>query len=169
MAAINNRVLVLNQNYEPFAICTLKRAIILIYLEKVHLVERYNGFIHSVSMQMPRPSVIRLNRYIHKPFKRVILNRKNVIKRDHNTCQYCGKNSQPMTVDHVIPKSVGGTDIWENLVCACTKCNIKKGNRTPQEAGMMLQKDPGRPSYLFFLQSLINKPHKSWKPYLFMK
>ncbi len=165
---LTRQVLVLNQNYEPFSVCDAKKAIILLYLRKVQLVERYEELVHSVSMEMPYPSVIRLNTYIHRPYKKVILNRKNIIRRDRNTCQYCGKNSRPMTIDHVIPKSYGGKDAWENLVCACVQCNTKKGNRTPEQAGMDLMRRPKRPTHLFFLKSLIGKPHASWKPYLFI-
>lgn len=165
---INRKVLILNQNYEPLAISTVKRAIILLYAKKVEMVERYEDEVHSVSIAMPCPSVIRLNSYIHKPYQDVPLNRKNIFKRDHHTCQYCGKNSRPMTIDHVIPKSFGGKDTWENLVCACTKCNAKKGNRTPEMAGMKLLRKPRKPSHLFFLQISAGKLPPTWKPYLFI-
>jgi len=164
----NRKVLILNQNYEPFSVCTTKRAIILLYLNKVQLIERYNESVHSISMEMPSPSVIRLSLYIRKPYKKVLLNRKNILKRDRSTCQYCGKNSQPMTIDHVIPKSYGGKDTWENLVSACPSCNRKKGNQTPEQAEMHLLRKPNKPSHLFFLYNLIGSPPPSWKPYLFL-
>jgi 5-methylcytosine-specific restriction endonuclease McrA len=165
---LNRKVLILNQNYEPFSVCSSKRAIILLYLNKVQLVERYQENIHSISMEMPSPSVVRLNLFVRKPYKKIQLNRKNIIKRDHGTCQYCGRNSQPMTIDHVIPKSFGGSDTWENLVCACPSCNRNKGNQTPEQAGMSLLKKPAKPSHLFFLFALIGHPPSSWKPYLFL-
>jgi len=164
----NHHVLVLNQNYEPLSVCSAHRAIILLYLQKVQLVERYGCTFHSVSLKMPCPSVIRLHSYVHKPYREVVLNRKNILKRDHNTCQYCGRNSRPMTIDHIIPKSYGGKDSWSNLVCACTACNAKKGNRTPEEAGMQLLKKPRKPSHLFYLQNSFGKPPAAWKPYLFL-
>lgn len=162
------KVLVLNQNYEPLTVTSAKRAISLLYLKRVQLVERYACEVHSVSLSLPCPSVIRLHSYVHKPYKEVVLNRKNILKRDHNICQYCGRNSQPMTIDHVIPKSYGGKDTWENLVCACIRCNTKKGNHTPEEAGMKLLKPPRKPSHLFYLQTMISKAHETWKPYLFL-
>lgn len=165
---LNRQVLLLNQNFEPFAVCSAQRAMILLFLQKVQLVEMYDESIHSVSATFPYPSVIRLQRYVHKPFKKIILNRKNIIRRDSNRCQYCGKNSQPMTVDHIIPKSLGGGDSWENLICACLRCNAKKGSRTPEQAGLQLLKKPKKPSHLLFLHSMIGKPHQSWKPYLFL-
>lgn len=165
----NHHVLVLNQNYEPLSVCSAQRAIVLLYLQKVQMVEKYAGCsFHSVSMEMVCPSVIRLHSYVHKPYKKVMLNRKNILRRDHHTCQYCGRNNRPMTIDHIIPKSFGGKDTWSNLVCACVACNAKKGNRTPEEAGMKLLKAPRKPSHLFFLQNSFGRPHHTWKPYLFL-
>ncbi len=165
---LGRKVLILNQNYEPLTISTVKRAIILLYSQKVDMVERYREELHSVSMNMACPSVVRLRNYIYKPYRDVPLNRKNIMKRDHHTCQYCGKNSRPMTIDHVIPKSFGGKDTWENLVCACLKCNSKKGNRTPEMAGMQLLRKPKKPSHLFFLQISLRKIPQTWRPYLFV-
>ena len=165
---LSRKVLILNQNYEPLAISTVKRAVVLLYTQKVEMVERYESEIHSISLSMPCPSVIRLHSYIYKPYRDVALNRKNIMKRDNHTCQYCGKNSRPMTIDHIIPKSFGGKDTWENLVCACTKCNAKKGNRTPEMAGMKLLRKPKKPSHLFFLQISAGKPPSTWRPYLFI-
>lgn len=164
----NRKVLVLNQNYEPFSLCTTKRAIILLFTNKVHVVEKYEEVVHSISAELPSPSVVRLGRYIHKPQKKIQLNRKNILKRDKHICQYCGHNSQPMTVDHIIPKSYGGKDTWENLVCACPKCNRLKGNLTPEQAGMKLLKKPKKPGHLFYLYNLIGNPPDSWKQYLFL-
>jgi 5-methylcytosine-specific restriction endonuclease McrA len=124
--------------------------------------------IRSVSQSFPFPSVIRLRRYIHVPVKKVELSRKNILRRDGNRCQYCGTTKPPLTVDHVIPKSRGGTDTWENLVCACTKCNIRKGNRTPEEASMKLAKTPRRPTHVTFIRNVSADLDELWKPYLFV-
>jgi 5-methylcytosine-specific restriction endonuclease McrA len=165
---VNKKVLVLNNSYEPLMICSLKRAIILIFQQKALLTERYDFDIHSISSSFPCPSVIRLNYYVHRPYQEPILNKKNILKRDGYRCQYCGKNSQPMTIDHVIPKSFGGKETWENLVCACEKCNTTKADRTPQLAGMRLLKKPKKPSPIFFLQTLVPNPPSAWKSYLFL-
>jgi 5-methylcytosine-specific restriction endonuclease McrA len=133
------------------------------------MLEKYDVVVHSVNSSMPLPSVVRINRYIRKPFRQITLNRKNILRRDRHICQYCGKNSKPMTIDHIIPKSYGGDDSWENLVTACLACNNKKADRTPEEANMKLIRKPVKPGYLFYLQSIIRNPHPSWKPYLFMK
>ncbi|HHM01632.1 MAG TPA: HNH endonuclease [Caldithrix abyssi] len=162
-------VLVLNQNYVPISICSARKAVILLLLNKAQMIERYEDAIHSARQAMPYPSVIRLNRYIRRPYQTVSLNRKNIVKRDRNRCQYCGKNHQPMTIDHIIPRSQGGRDTWENLVCACFRCNHKKGDRTPEQAGMKLLRKPTRPTHLFYLQYLANgHPHPTWQDYLFL-
>ena len=165
---LESRVLVLNQNYIPMSVCSARRAIILLYLGKAEIVERNHDMIHSVSTSMPLPSIVRLIRLVYVPRKRVLMNRKNVIKRDGHKCQYCGTHEGPVTVDHVIPKDRGGQDTWENLVCACMACNTKKRNRTPREAGMKLMKQPKKPGYLFFIQHLVGFSDDRWKPYLFM-
>ncbi|MFH1940579.1 MAG: HNH endonuclease [bacterium] len=165
---LNSRVLVLNQNYEPMSVCSAKRAIVLLYLQKAEMIERNHEMVRSVSTSIPLPSIVRLSRMIHVPRKRILLNRKNIIKRDNHRCQYCSTTEGPVTVDHVVPKDHGGQDTWENLVCACMECNTEKRNRTPKEAGMSLLKKPRKPGYLFFIQHLIGIPDERWKPYLFM-
>lgn len=165
---LDSRVLVLNQNYEPMSVCSAKKAIVLLYLGKAEMIERNHQLIHSVSASMPLPSIVRLGRLVHIPRKRILLTRSNVIKRDNHQCQYCGTMEGSFTVDHVIPKDKGGQDTWENLVCACIRCNTKKRNQTPKEAGMSLLRIPRKPGYLLFIQHHIGIPDERWKPYLFM-
>jgi 5-methylcytosine-specific restriction endonuclease McrA len=165
----NNRVLVLNQNYEPMSVCSARRAIVMHLLGKVEVVETYDGVkVRSVNRAIPLPSVVRLGVYIKVPYKKILLTRKNIVKRDHHTCQYCGDTAGPMTVDHVTPKSYGGTDTWENMVCACEQCNNRKGDRLPEMAGMKLLRQPRRPSHITFIQSFIGISDDRWKPYLFL-
>jgi len=169
MSTLKTQVLVLNQNYEPMTITNAKKAIILIYLGKAELVEKHDSvLVRSVTVALPMPSIVRLTRYISVPRKRIVLSRKNIVKRDGHRCQYCGTTHGPITVDHVIPKGRGGKDTWENLVCACTRCNNKKGNRTPEEANMTLARRPQKPSHIFFIRYFIGKLDNRWKPYLFM-
>jgi len=165
---LNSRVLVLNMNYEPMCVCSARRAVVLLYLEKAEMIERNHEIIHSVNQSIPLPSIVRLSRMVRVPRKRILLNRKNIIKRDHHQCQYCGTKDGSVTVDHIIPRDRGGKDTWDNLVCACTICNGKKGNRTPREAGMTLLKEPRKPGYLFFIQHLVGIPDDRWRPYLFL-
>ena len=167
---LSRNVLVLNQNYEPLSVCTVKRAVILIYLGKAEIIEKHDGNrVHSVSWSLPVPSVVRLGFYIRIPHKRILLTRKNILKRDSYTCQYCGENDSQMTVDHVIPKIYGGQDSWENLVCACIRCNNVKGNRTLEQAEMKLLKRPKRPNHITFIQQFVGISDNRWKQYLFLE
>jgi len=165
---LGSRVLVLNQNYEPMSVCSARKAIILLYLEKAEMVAHNHDVVRSINTSLPLPSIVRLICLIKRPRHRLQLTRKNVIKRDRHICQYCGRTDKAMTVDHVIPKDRGGKDTWENLVCACIVCNGKKGNRSPKEANMSLKGKPRKPGYLFFIQHLVGIPDVRWKPYLFL-
>ena len=165
---MRKQVLLLNRNYEPMSVVSARKAIILIFLQKVEIIERYEAMVRSVRIAIPLPSIVRLLRYVPVPRKRIVLSRKNILKRDGQRCQYCGTTKPPFTLDHVIPKNRNGKDTWDNLVCACVKCNNKKGNRTAEEAGMKLLRQPRRPSQLFFIQHFVGVNDSRWKPYLFM-
>lgn len=161
------RVLVLNQSYEPLTVCSPKKAMILLYLQKAEMVSaNQHRVIRTVNKNFNFPSVIRLNIYIRVPYRDVEISRKNIMRRDNNTCQYCGSRSN-LTIDHVHPRSRGGEDTWENLTTACVRCNNRKGNRTPQEANMKLQNQPIRPNYIIFLKNYIGKIEEDWKQFLF--
>ncbi|MEE9166903.1 MAG: HNH endonuclease [Candidatus Neomarinimicrobiota bacterium] len=166
---LNREVLVLNQNYQPHLICTAKRAICLIYLGKVEVIENYRDFVHSPRMRLSLPSVIKLQKYIRMTGNDIVLSRKNILKRDQHQCQYCGRRSVPMTIDHVIPKERGGKDTWDNLVCCCHVCNRKKGNRSPDEAKIILLRRPRKPSRIHYIRQFVKKEQTSWRPYLYME
>ncbi len=117
---------------------------------------------------MPFPSIVRLSFYVRVPYKKIVLSRKNIIRRDGHQCQYCGRGDVTLTVDHVIPKSKGGNDSWENLVAACVSCNNRKGDRTPSEAQVKLRRKPIRPSHVMFIRHFVGIVDEHWKPYLFM-
>lgn len=166
---INRNVLMLNQNYEPLTVCSARRAIVLLFQGKAEMIETADGLkLHSVREDFRLPSVVRLSQYKRVPYKRIMLTRKNVILRDGHRCQYCGSTRGPMTVDHIIPKTKRGADIWENMVCACVDCNNRKGDRTPEQAGMTLRKKPGHPSHISFIQRYIGVSDDRWRQYLFM-
>ena len=170
MAAIlNRRVLVLNQGYEPLMVIGAKRAVILLLNEKVDSLENYREKIHSAYISLPLPSVIKLKHYARIRRKEIVLSRKNILKRDNHTCQYCGVRSVPMTIDHVISRKKGGEDTWENLVAACVPCNTRKGNHSPREVQMALVKTPRKPTMILHLQKFVKQFQSSWRPYLFMK
>lgn len=142
----------------------------MLYLSKAEVVEKHNkSFIHSAYLKLPRPSVIKLNQYIKIPFRKIEPTRRNILKRDDFRCQYCGKKGIELTLDHIIPKSRGGLDVWDNLVTACHRCNNKKGNHTPEEASMKLLSKISKPNYILFLKQTIGKIDDKWKPFLFME
>lgn len=165
---MTGHVLVLNRDYSALSICSVQRAIVLVHLQKAELVEAHPGrFVRSTSVRHPWPSIVRLNLFVRVPYRQILLSRKNVLRRDQNRCQYCGSRDR-LTIDHVLPKSRGGRDAWENLVAACVPCNNRKGNRTPDESRMELLREPFRPSYVMFIRDFVGQLEDTWKPYLFL-
>jgi 5-methylcytosine-specific restriction endonuclease McrA len=151
------------------SVCNAKKAIILLFLGKAELVEASDGkVIRSVSLSMPLPSIVRLGVYIHVPYKKIILSRKNILRRDGHRCVYCGRSDISLTVDHIIPKARKGEDTWENLVTACVECNNRKGDRTPDEAHLKLLRKPMRPNHVTFIRHFVGNIDDRWKPYLYM-
>ena len=160
-------VLVLNANFEPINICTTRRAVGLILSGKADMVVNGRGHIRTVKQLLPRPSVIRLGNQIHRPRPHVKLTRREVFRRDNYTCQYCGKRDAAMTVDHVIPRHMGGAHIWTNVVAACPPCNHRKGGRRVDEVHMKLLHVPKEPpasaSYIFGRHL---NDYQEWEPYI---
>ena len=166
---LNLPVLVLNQNYEPLNVCRVQRAVVLLYQRKAEMLENGAGFIHSASQDFPVPSVIRLPYLIKHPFRAERkLTRLEVFNRDRYTCQYCGKETRQLTIDHVIPRYRGGQHTWENVVSACIACNRRKAGRTPEEAGMKLRRPPTLPrvSRFFYIPSQYLQTCNEWQRYL---
>ena len=138
-------VLVLNLNYVPVNVCTVRRAIVLLTKGKAELLENHAGQLHTVSRLIDAPSVIRLSYMVKRPFLPRKLSKKEVFLRDKFTCQYCGKKVHDLTLDHVIPRRQQGAHTWENVVTACNRCNLYKAGRTPAEAKMRLGTIPRAP------------------------
>lgn len=168
---MTGRVLVLNSTYEPINVCTARRAVVLILKGIARAEERHEIFFRSSRTAMPVPSVIRLTEYVHIPYERKSLSRKNILLRDHNTCQYCARvfAQSELTLDHVVPKSRGGSSNWDNLVACCRKCNNRKGSHMPDEAGMKLLKRPQSFSLHVNRQIMryLGRSDSSWRKYLF--
>jgi 5-methylcytosine-specific restriction endonuclease McrA len=163
----NKRVLVLNQSYQPIALTTVKKAIILTWRDKVETVEIADFVLHSPRFEVQVPLVVRLKSPIkYNPFKSVELNRKNIFKRDGGVCFYCGSPDN-LTIDHVVPRSRGGKSTWDNLVTACHPCNNKKDNKTPDQVGFKTPSKLKAPTQLMFM-SQDSRMHEKWKPYLYM-
>ena len=165
---VNSPVLVLNQSYEPLNICRVRRAIVLLYHGKAEMLENGSGFIHSAERIFQVPSVIRLAYMIKRPRPKRKLTRLEIFNRDHYTCQYCGRETHQLTLDHVIPRYRGGEHTWENVASACVSCNRRKAGRTPQEAGMKLISPPHLPhgNTYFYIPYHYRQTQTEWQKYL---
>jgi 5-methylcytosine-specific restriction endonuclease McrA len=162
-------VLVLNFTYEALNVTSFQRAVKLIFSGKAEVVHDRERILASPAFAMRMPSIIRMLYYIKRPGRKVALTKKNVLLRDDYLCQYCGiKGERLMTVDHVVPRSKGGPSTWENLVCACMRCNNRKNNRTPEHAGMTLRKKPRTPKYIPWIQIKRNTLPGEWRKFLFL-
>jgi 5-methylcytosine-specific restriction endonuclease McrA len=159
--------LILNRNWQPVNVATVARALVLLWNEAARVVdpETYqlftwadwskvaprdgDAFIQAVRLRLRVPEVIVLGKYDRLPSAAVSFSRRNVFKRDHWTCQYCGvqPGGEELTIDHVLPRSQGGTSTWDNCVLSCIDCNKQKADRTPQQAGLKVRKAPVRPAW----------------------
>lgn len=161
-------ILVLNADYTPINITDLKRAFNLIYKGKAEIIK--HNIISPIVTELrnfKRPTIIRLLRYITIPFRKVKLNRNNIFRRDKFKCVYCGEqNKTKLTIDHVIPKSKGGSNSWQNLVTCCKSCNIKKDNKTLEEVDMELKSIPYKPTYIQFVKNITISYKDDWLPFL---
>ncbi|RIK81511.1 MAG: HNH endonuclease [Planctomycetota bacterium] len=196
-SALNASVLVLNRHYMAVHVVNVRRAFGLLInclAEVIHIEDGsytnydfqswreiselkknfkeqspHDDWIRSVNFEVCVPRVLRLLYYDRLPKQKVRLNRRNIFARDANLCQYCGKRfaTSELSLDHVVPTCRGGETTWENLVCACVRCNVRKGGRTPQEAGMKLIKKPIRPKRSPMLTIKLGNPkYASWKSFL---
>lgn len=164
---MNEPVLVLNANYEPLNVCTTRRALTLLVAGKAEMLANGRGYVHTVRLTLPRPSVIRLGHIVKRPRPRVRLSKREIFRRDNFTCQYCGARASRLTIDHLVPRHRGGEHRWDNLVAACPTCNLRKGGRTVQEARMALQRVPREPvATVVYLFSPHLEHNRDWEAYL---
>ena len=184
-------MLVLNGLWQAVDICSVKRAVCLLYLKHAQVVVKDGGsfytfgfedwrdfsrntsndndIIRTISYNLKIPRIILLLLYDKLPPWEVKFTRKNIYKRDNNICQYCGKKFQPedLNLDHILPSSRGGKDSWENVVCSCVPCNLRKANRTLKQAGMNLIRLPRKPAWRAFVKdSFTGVREESWKDFL---
>lgn len=148
---LNQEVLVLNSDYAPLNVCNIRRAVALVYLGKVDVLHTDEQDIRTLRGRVDSPSVVRLRQHVRRPLPELRLSRRSILARDNYTCQYCGQKAKDLTVDHVIPKRLGGPTTWENLVCCCKKCNTKKGDKTLHQMGVTLPRQPRKPKYVPFI------------------
>jgi len=183
---LNSAVLVLNRNYQPVHVTSVKRALSLLYLGVAKAIDaQYRLYefedwaalsasaphdsIHTIDRRIRVPRVVVLSAYEYLPKGRVRFSRLNIYARDHDTCQYCARQlpRSELNLDHVVPRSQGGKTSWENVVCSCVPCNLKKGGRTPEQAGMKLLRVPTRPRWTPFFRGASRRvTYREWLPFL---
>jgi 5-methylcytosine-specific restriction endonuclease McrA len=161
------QVLVLNSSYEPLNVCSVRRAHVLVFKGKAEVIEALEERLHSASDTFPWPHVIRLVTYIRVP--RTVqrkISRRALFARDGWRCVYCGTTAGRLTLDHVVPRSRGGESVWENVVTSCAPCNLRKGDRTLEEARMELRAHPRPPAPVLFIRLAAQNIPTGWQPYL---
>ena len=164
---LQRSTLVLNRNWQPVNIATVARALTMVWNESARFVDPDNyqlyewsdwtqiqppqgqPYIQAISQRLRVPEIVALNRFDRLPTSAVTFSRRNLFKRDRFTCQYCGRQptAEELSIDHVVPRCMGGESTWENCVLACLDCNRRKADQTPDEAGMRLRKTPSRPNW----------------------
>ncbi len=165
------RTLLLNQGYEPIKIISWQRAVTLLSLDKVEVVEEYGVDIRATSLVVKVPAVVRLRKAYRRHAKPVKFSRVNIYARDQYRCQYCSVKCtiDQLTYDHVIPRSRGGRTVWDNIVSCCYTCNAHKANRTPAEAKMTLRTIPARPAWMPAVQVRVSAKSvpDAWRDYVY--
>ncbi len=157
--------LVLNATYEPLSVISSRRALCLVLADKADVIHDDGTYIHSARLAVPNPVVIRLRYVVKVPYhRRTTLSRRAVFVRDDHRCQYCGGFAD--SIDHVVPRSKGGGHEWENVAAACRPCNLRKRDRTPEEAGMYLARRPHAPRELAWVVVSVGRVPDAWKQYL---
>ena len=164
---LSEPVLLLNVNYEPLNICSTRRALSLVLSGKAQIILNGRGVVRSISSEYEIPSVIRLSYMIRRPRPRVSLSKREILRRDEYSCQYCGRKARFLTIDHVVPRHQGGGHTWQNLVAACPACNRRKGGNTPEKANMPLRRQPfePNPSARYLFSSHLER-HQEWVQFI---
>ncbi len=157
--------LVLNATYEPLSVVPSRRAACLVLADKADVVAHDGTELHAAHISVPSPLVIRLRYVVKVPYhRRMALSRRAVFARDEHTCQYCGGLAD--SIDHIVPRSRGGAHVWDNVAAACRPCNLRKRDRTPDEAGMRLARPPRPPREGSWVAVSVTRVPEAWKPYL---
>jgi len=165
----SREVLLLNSDFEPLNVCNMRRAMALILLGKAEILEHQESLLMTGSGALQAPSIVKMRYHVRRPLPQLRLSRHSILARDNYTCQYCGCKGRDLTLDHVIPRWMGGPQTWDNLVACCRKCNLKKGDKTPQQARMKLRTIPRRPHFIPYisLPSYLKAQQRSeWQFYL---
>lgn len=165
--ALTEPVLVLNANFEPLHVSSTRRALGLIFAGKAEVIINGRGIIHTSERTYGIPSIIRLSYMIRRPRPRINLNKREIMRRDNHTCQYCGRKTRDLTVDHIYPRHAGGPHTWKNVVAACPPCNRKKGGKTLEQLSMSLRRDPfePKPTAMYRFGNYV-KVREEWQTFL---
>jgi len=164
---LNEPVLILNVNYEPLHVCNTKRALSLVFKGKADILLNGRGTIRSATAEFDIPSVIKLGYMVKRPRLQISLTKREILRRDNHTCQYCGRRTHLLTIDHIVPRRLGGQHTWTNVVAACPPCNRRKGGKMPENANMVLSRQPTQPSasaYYRFGHHL--RTHQEWEEFI---
>jgi len=161
------QVLVLNASYEPLNVCSVRRAHVLVFKGKAEVLEALERPLRTSTDTYPWPHVIRLVTYVHVPrAAQRKISRRALFARDNWRCVYCGTAGGRLTLDHVVPRSRGGDSVWENVVTSCAPCNLRKGNRLPEEVAMHLPMPPRPPLPVLFIRLAAPSIPTGWQQYL---
>jgi 5-methylcytosine-specific restriction endonuclease McrA len=166
---MQGEVLILNSDYEPLNVCNVRRAIALVSLGKADILHTSEHVIRTYTGVLASPSVLKLRHQVRRPLPQLRLSRRSVFARDNYTCQYCGITGRDLTIDHVVPKRLGGPATWENLVTCCRRCNSKKGDKVLHQTAMRLRKEPKRPRYVPYIslaKYVAGQKNEVWRTYL---
>jgi 5-methylcytosine-specific restriction endonuclease McrA len=159
------RALVLNASYQPLCVVPVRRALVLALKEKADIIHTNGHMFRSERLEFRAPSVVKLRYFVKVPYRaRASLSRRAVFVRDEYTCQYCGRPAE--NVDHVVPRSKGGSHTWDNVVAACKPCNSRKENRSPSEVGLNLRRPPRQPHDSVWIVVSVDNVDPQWEPYL---
>ena len=168
---MTTQTLMLSQGYEPIKAISWQRAITLLTLGKVEVIEEYDQDVRSTFLVIKMPAVVRLLNAFRRRKKPVKFSRVNIYARDKYKCQYCGTKvtMESGTYDHVTPRSQGGMTVWKNIVTCCSSCNLKKGGRTPRQASMRLRTTPTQPTWVPVMSLRISKRSApdAWRDYMY--
>lgn len=160
-------VLMLNASWEPLRVLTWQKAVVLVLQERAEIVEAGEGQIRSQRMNLPRPSVIRLLKFVKVPFRtKVPLGRRALLARDNGVCQFSHCDRPASTIDHVVPRSRGGRHVWENVVASCASCNHKKADKSLDQIGWTLKAKPAAPRATTWVVYGVLRPDPSWSQFL---
>lgn len=166
---MSEEVLVLNSDFEPLNVCHVRRAISLVYLGKADVLHTNGSRLTTMHGDVRTPSVVKLKHHVRRPLPELKLSRRTVFARDGYVCQYCGQTAKDLTIDHVIPRRHGGKTSWDNVVCSCRRCNMKKGDKLLNQTSMKLMRQPHRPRYIPYIsltKYMSSRENEVWRNYL---